>query len=136
MNTTELTPVESSNIAAAGYDADALTLRVRFTSGDEYVYIGVTEDVGQAFFEAESVGRYFNANIRHAYTFEKIDLDAIQSEGYSFQIEMHYRTWKQGFRIKEIPIIFKDRQIGQSKMSKKIVFESIFMVWKIKLTVK
>ena len=76
MNTTELTPVESSNIAAAGYDADALTLRVRFVSGDEYVYIGVTEDVGQAFFEAESVGRYFNANIRHAYTFGKIDLDA------------------------------------------------------------
>lgn len=66
---------------------------------------------------------------------EKIDLDAIHSEGYSFQIEMHYRTWKQGFRIKEIPIIFKDRQSGQSKMSKKIVLEAIFMVWKIKHTV-
>lgn len=67
---------------------------------------------------------------------EAIDLDAIHSEGYSFQIEMHYRVWKRGFRIKEIPIIFTDRQHGLSKMSRRIVLEAIFMVWKIKLTVR
>ncbi len=67
---------------------------------------------------------------------EAIDLDAIHSQGYSFQIEMHYRTWKRGFRIKEIPIIFTDRQQGLSKMSRRIVFEAICMVWKIKFTVR
>jgi len=67
---------------------------------------------------------------------DAIDLDAIHSEGYAFQIEMHYRVWKRGFRIKEIPIIFTDRQHGLSKMSKKIIIEAIFMVWKIKFTVK
>jgi dolichol-phosphate mannosyltransferase len=66
---------------------------------------------------------------------EALDLDAIHSEGYSFQIEIHYRVWKRGFRIKEIPIIFTDRQHGLSKMSRKIVLEAIFMVWKIKFTV-
>lgn len=65
---------------------------------------------------------------------ESIDLDAIHSEGYSFQIEMHYRVWKRGFRIKEIPIIFVAREHGRSKMSNKIIFEAIFMVWKMKFT--
>jgi len=67
---------------------------------------------------------------------EAIDLDAIHSEGYSFQIEMHYRVWKLGFRMKEIPIIFTDRQHGLSKMSKRIVLEAIYMVWKIKFTIQ
>ncbi|MBN2189755.1 MAG: polyprenol monophosphomannose synthase [Candidatus Aureabacteria bacterium] len=67
---------------------------------------------------------------------ENLALDEIHSEGYSFQIEMHYRVWKKGFRIKEIPIIFTDRQHGLSKMSKKIIFEAIIIVWKIKFTVK
>jgi len=67
---------------------------------------------------------------------ESINLDVIDSEGYSFQIEMHYRVWRLGFRIKEIPIIFTDRQHGLSKMSKRIVLEAIFMVWKIKFTVR
>lgn len=67
---------------------------------------------------------------------ETIDLDAIHSEGYSFQIEMNYRVWKRGFKIKEVPIIFTGRQHGLSKMSKRIVMEAILMVWKIKFTVK
>jgi len=67
---------------------------------------------------------------------EAIDLNAIHSEGYSFQIEMHYRVWKLGFRMKEIPIIFTDRQHGLSKMSKRIVLEAIYMVWKIKFTIQ
>lgn len=64
---------------------------------------------------------------------EKINLDKIMSDGYSFQIEINYRIWLKKFKIKEIPIIFTDRRSGQSKMSKKIVHEAITMVWKLKL---
>ncbi len=64
---------------------------------------------------------------------ETIDLDAVQSSGYSFQIEMSMRVWKRGFRIKEIPIIFYDRRAGESKMSKKIVREAVWMVWWLRL---
>jgi dolichol-phosphate mannosyltransferase len=64
---------------------------------------------------------------------ESIDLNNIRSNGYSFQIEMNYKTWKKGFKIIEIPITFVDRVHGTSKMSKKIVREAIFMVWKLRL---
>lgn len=63
-----------------------------------------------------------------------IDLDRIKSNGYSFQIEMSFKAYKKGFRIKEIPIVFLDRVKGKSKMSKKIVIEAIFMVWKLRLS--
>jgi len=62
-----------------------------------------------------------------------VDLDKIGSSGYSFQIEVSMRVWKKGFRIKEIPIIFYDRTAGESKMSKKIVREAIWMVWWLRL---
>jgi dolichol-phosphate mannosyltransferase len=64
---------------------------------------------------------------------EEINLDKVHSEGYSFQIEMSFRAWKKGFKIKEIPIVFWDRRAGTSKMSKKIVREAIWMVWKLRL---
>ena len=64
---------------------------------------------------------------------ETIDLDAVQSSGYSFQIEMSLRAWKKGFKLKEIPITFIDRIAGSSKMSKKIVREAIWMVWLLRL---
>ncbi len=64
---------------------------------------------------------------------ETIDLNAIKSNGYIFQIEVSMRVWKKGFRIKEIPIIFADRQFGSSKMSKKIVREAIWKVWFLRL---
>ena len=63
---------------------------------------------------------------------ESINLNKIHSNGYSFQIEMNYKTWKKGFKIIEIPITFVDRIHGTSKMSKKIVREAIFMVWKLR----
>jgi dolichol-phosphate mannosyltransferase len=63
---------------------------------------------------------------------ETVNLDDIHSGGYSFQIEMNFKAWKKGFRLKEIPIIFIDRAIGKSKMSKKIVREAVLMVWKLK----
>jgi dolichol-phosphate mannosyltransferase len=62
-------------------------------------------------------------------TLEAIDLDAVGSTGYSFQIELNMRVWKKGLRIKEIPIIFVDRVAGTSKMSKKIMVEAMWMVW-------
>ncbi|SVA14913.1 uncharacterized protein METZ01_LOCUS67767 [marine metagenome] len=64
---------------------------------------------------------------------EELDLNAVRSQGYSFQIEMNFRTWCKGFRIKEVPIIFVDRTIGESKMSKNIVYEAIFMVWRLRI---
>jgi dolichol-phosphate mannosyltransferase len=64
---------------------------------------------------------------------EAIDLDQVRSNGYAFQIEMSFRAWKKGFRLKEIPIIFHDRVEGQSKMSKRIVREAIWMVWWLRL---
>ncbi len=63
---------------------------------------------------------------------EKIDLDKIKANGYSFQIEMNFKTYKLGFRIKEMPIVFTDRVDGVSKMSKKIVREAVTMVWKLR----
>lgn len=64
---------------------------------------------------------------------EAIDLDQVRSNGYAFQIEMSFRAWKKGFRLQEIPIIFHDRVEGQSKMSKRIVREAIWMVWWLRL---
>jgi len=63
---------------------------------------------------------------------EKIDLDKIKSNGYGFQIEMNYKAWRSGFRLKEIPIIFVDREFGESKLSKKIMWEAMFLVWKLR----
>ncbi|MBN2542348.1 polyprenol monophosphomannose synthase [bacterium] len=62
-----------------------------------------------------------------------IDLDKIRSDGYSFQIEMKYKSWKKGFKLREFPIVFADREKGQSKMSRKIVREAILMVWRLRL---
>lgn len=59
---------------------------------------------------------------------EEIDLDTIQSEGYAFQIEMVYRVSKRGFKIVETPIVFMDRRVGKSKMSRKIVIEGFTYV--------
>ena len=64
---------------------------------------------------------------------KQIDFNKVHSNGYSFQIEMKFRMWKKGFKITEIPIVFIDRRAGVSKMSRKIVYEAMFMVWKLKL---
>ncbi len=64
---------------------------------------------------------------------EKINLDEIKSNGYAFQIEMNYKAFCKGFKIYEHPIIFMDRTLGESKMSKNIIFEAAILVWKLKL---
>jgi dolichol-phosphate mannosyltransferase len=63
---------------------------------------------------------------------EAIDLTSVKSNGYAFQIEMSFRAWKRGFRIVEIPIVFTDRSEGESKMSKRIVREAVWMVWRLR----
>ncbi len=63
---------------------------------------------------------------------ESFDLDSIKSNGYSFQIETNFLAWKHGFRVCEVPIVFTDRREGVSKMSKHIVYEAAWMVWKLK----
>lgn len=63
---------------------------------------------------------------------ESIDLSKIISEGYSFQVELNYKIWKKGFRLNEVPIVFEERRVGESKMSKKIVREAIIRVWQLK----
>lgn len=66
---------------------------------------------------------------------EGIELEQVQSTGYAFQIELTYRALKKGFKVKEIPIVFEDRRVGQSKMSRKIFVEAMTMVWKLRFTV-
>jgi dolichol-phosphate mannosyltransferase len=69
----------------------------------------------------------------HRKVLETIDLNAIRSNGYAFQIEMSFRAWKRGFKIVEIPIVFVDRTEGASKMSGAIVREAIWMVPRLRL---
>ena len=64
---------------------------------------------------------------------ESIPLDRVESNGYAFQIEMSFRAWKKGFRLGEIPIMFVDRDVGVSKMSKQIVREAVWRVWRLRV---
>ncbi|NTU68355.1 MAG: polyprenol monophosphomannose synthase [Chlorobiaceae bacterium] len=68
-----------------------------------------------------------------AKVLRSIDLQRVHSQGYSFQIEMNYRAWKGGFVIREIPIVFVDRSVGQSKMTRKNIYEAVWMVWWLKI---
>jgi dolichol-phosphate mannosyltransferase len=82
---------------------------------------------GMPLHDATGGFKCFNREVLQA-----IDLNRVKSNGYAFQIEMNFKAWKKGFSIKEIPIIFIDRVKGSSKMSKKIVREAVFMVWKLR----
>jgi len=64
---------------------------------------------------------------------ESLDLDRVTSRGYSFQIELTYRAWKSGFRVREIPITFQDRLRGGSKITGNIVYEALYVLWRIRL---
>jgi len=69
----------------------------------------------------------------HRRVLEAININRIKSNGYSFQIELHFRAFKKGFRIKEVSVIFRERIEGVSKMSRSIVIEAIWMVWALKI---
>lgn len=66
---------------------------------------------------------------------KNIGIENVFSDGYSFLIEMKYRAQKKGYKLCEIPIIFEERRLGQSKMSKKIIFEALFRVWQIRISI-
>ncbi|MEW6219638.1 MAG: polyprenol monophosphomannose synthase [Thermodesulfobacteriota bacterium] len=66
-------------------------------------------------------------------TLEAIALDQVVSEGYAFQIEMAYRCWRKGLRLREVPIIFADRHRGATKMSRRIIAEALWIVWRLRL---
>ena len=68
-----------------------------------------------------------------AKALQALDLERINSQGYSFQIEMNFRVWKKGFVIKEIPIVFIDRTVGKSKMTRQNIREAIWIVWWLKI---
>ena len=68
----------------------------------------------------------------HRKVLESISIDRIKSNGYAFQIELHFRAWKAGFSLKEVSIVFREREEGVSKMSKAIVREAIWRVWALK----
>ena len=68
----------------------------------------------------------------HRKVLEAIPVNRIHSNGYAFQIEIHFRAWKAGFTLKEVSIIFREREEGVSKMSKSIVFEAVWRVWWLK----
>ena len=70
----------------------------------------------------------FSAEVLRALNFDRIN-----SQGYSFQIEMNFRVWKKGFSITEIPIVFVDRSVGKSKMSRKNIREAVWIVWWLKI---
>jgi dolichol-phosphate mannosyltransferase len=61
-----------------------------------------------------------------------IPLDRVESSGYAFQIEMSLRAWQRGFKLGEIPIMFVDRTEGESKMSRKIIREAVWRVWRLR----
>ena len=67
----------------------------------------------------------------HRRALQSVNLDAVRSNGYSFQVEMTHRIWRQGMKVAEVPIIFTDRFLGTSKMSRRIVFEALGMVWRL-----
>ena len=64
---------------------------------------------------------------------KNMPFDSIKSEGYSFQIETTFYSWKNNYKIKEIPIVFTDRTVGESKMNKNIIYEAIWIVLKLRL---
>ena len=72
-------------------------------------------------------------NLWRREVLEAIPLDRIESNGYTFQIELKLRAWRKGFNPLEIPIIFTERETGESKMSKRIALEAVWKVWKLRM---
>jgi dolichol-phosphate mannosyltransferase len=68
-----------------------------------------------------------------ASALRRLDLGAVHTDGYGFQIEMNFKIWRKGLRVKEIPILFVDRRVGISKMNRRIIWEAMWLVWKLRL---
>jgi dolichol-phosphate mannosyltransferase len=72
-------------------------------------------------------------NCWHRKVLEEVGLERVRSNGYAFQIELKFRAWRRGFTLREIPILFTERDSGESKMSKRIVREAVWRVWWLKI---
>ncbi len=127
---------------AAQSGAD-LVLGSRYVEGGGTVNWGVMRQIiskGGSLYARSSLGvrvrdltggfKCFNRRV-----LEGLNLDEVVSTGYGFQIELTYRALKKGYSVKEVPIVFEDRRVGQSKMSRKIFVEAMTMVWKLRFTV-
>ncbi len=130
------TPVDVARLldpAQSGYD---LVLGSRYTTGGGVKDWGLTRRIlsrGGSRYAQLTLGLHvkdltggfkcFNRKV-----LESIDLDSVRSYGYAFQVELTYRAVKRGFRILEVPIVFRDRLVGESKMSPKIALEAIWLV--------
>ncbi len=134
-------PARLPALLAASQDADVV-LGSRYVEGGGTVNWGAGRRFlsrGGSFYARAILGLHvrdltggFKCFRREAL--EKLDLDTVHSTGYAFQIELTYRAVKRGFRVVEVPITFVDRRVGKSKMSRRIVAEALWMVWKIRFS--
>jgi dolichol-phosphate mannosyltransferase len=127
-------------LAAARGGAD-LAIGSRWVAGGGTVNWGVKRKLisrGGSFYARTILGvgiRDLTAGFKcfRRQTLERIDLPAVRSNGYSFQVEMNYRVARAGMQVVEVPVTFVDRRVGQSKMSRAIFLEAVVMVWKLRL---
>ncbi|RLB56598.1 MAG: polyprenol monophosphomannose synthase [Deltaproteobacteria bacterium] len=115
--------IGSRNVPGGGVEGWGLGRHVLSKGGSLYS----RSILGLSVRDLTSGYKAFRADVLRA-----ISLDEVHSEGYSFQIELTYRSLRKGFRVQEVPIIFVDRRAGESKMSRKIFAEAIMMVWKLR----
>lgn len=133
-------PIDLKKILAAGNQGADFVIGSRYVDGGATKNWGVGRKIisrGGGFYASTILGfgindwtGGFNGWNRRVLT--SIGLSDIRSEGYSFQIELKYRALKKGFKAVEVPILFEDRRVGQSKMSFKIFFEAFWRVWGIR----
>jgi len=134
-------PADVPRLVAAAADAD-LVLGSRYVSGGGTKNWGVLRRIvsrGGSLYAQVLLGlrvRDLTGGFKcyRRAVLETIDLDAIKSKGYAFQIETTYRAIRAGFRVAEVPIVFVDRQVGGSKMSNSIVLEAIWKVPALRLS--
>lgn len=132
-------PVDLVKIIAAAKDVD-VAVGSRWVPGGGTVHWGLGRKIisrGGSFYSRMILG-YPISDWTGGFTAWKapvlraLPIQDVQSEGYSFQIELKFKALKKGFRVIEVPILFEDRRVGQSKMSSRIVFEALYRVWKIR----
>ncbi len=135
-------PVDLKKIIEAIKDKD-FVIGSRYVSGGATVNWGLIRKIisrGGSFYSRTILGFPINDwtggfNAWKRNVLEQIGLDKVGSEGYSFQIELKYRACKAKFKFQEVPILFEDRRVGQSKMRFKIVIEAFWRVWIMRLKV-
>jgi dolichol-phosphate mannosyltransferase len=132
-------PQDLSKILAAGREAD-FVIGSRYVPGGQTVNWSIMRKIvsrGGSLYSRMILGypiRDWTGGFNgwKAQVLREMDLNTVRSNGYSFQIELKYRASRLGFHCQEVPIIFEDRRVGQSKMSSRIVIEAFYRVWQIR----